>query len=261
MDTFFATSLDGTRIAYDCSGAGPAIILLHGGGSYRQEWHTAGYVQRLQSNFTVITLDLRGHGESDLPTDPADYTIDKQMQDIFAVADACGAKHFVLWGMSHGGKLGRHLAVQSDRVDKIILMGVRLGPGISSRLRQEILDFCAHWTPILQAQRDSTLDFESLSQNDQEFLQHFKVATMLGWGPAMLDLPSVEPADFHCPVLWLVGSEDEEALESVREYEAKLEGSPVQVQILAGLNHEQVFDEIDTVFPVMLAFTQSKTVR
>ena len=257
MNTLFVTSPDGTRIAYDCCGTGPAIILLHGGGGHRQEWHQAGYVQRLQNDFTVVTLDLRGHGESDLPTDPADYAIDKQMQDILAVADACGAEHFALWGMSHGGKLGRHLATQSERVKKIILMGVRLGTGISSRLRQEILDFCTRWTPILQAQRDGTLDFASLSQNDREFLQNFKVAAMLGWGPAMLDLPSVDPADFRCPVLWLVGSEDEEALASVREYETALEGSQVQVHIVTGLDHGQVFDEIETVFPVMLAFTQS----
>jgi pimeloyl-ACP methyl ester carboxylesterase len=77
MNTLFTTSLDDTRIAYDRSGAGPALVLLHGGGSRRQEWHDAGYVQRLRDNFTVITLDLRGHGDSDLPTELADYTIDK----------------------------------------------------------------------------------------------------------------------------------------------------------------------------------------
>jgi hypothetical protein len=42
---------------------------------------------------------------------------------------------------------------------------------------------------------------------------------------------------------------------SVRQYEEALKGSRVQVTILEGLNHEQVFDEMDRVLPLMLAFT------
>ncbi len=122
MNTFLTTSLDGTQIAYDHIGTGPALILLHGGGSSRQDWHDEGYVKHLQENFTVITLDLRGHGESDLPTGPADYAIDKMMQDILAVADVCGVERFTIWGFSFGGRIGRYLAAQSGRVDKIILM-------------------------------------------------------------------------------------------------------------------------------------------
>ena len=48
MDTYYAVSADGKQVAYDLSGAGPALILLHGGGGRRQEWHEAGYVTRLR---------------------------------------------------------------------------------------------------------------------------------------------------------------------------------------------------------------------
>ena len=50
MDTRFATSPDGTRIAYDGTGTGPAIVLLHGGGGTRHDWHEAGYVERLRDD-------------------------------------------------------------------------------------------------------------------------------------------------------------------------------------------------------------------
>ena len=65
-ETSFASSPDGTQIAYDCRGAGQAILLLHGGGVTRQEWHERGYVRRLQDRFAVVTLDLRGHGNRQL---------------------------------------------------------------------------------------------------------------------------------------------------------------------------------------------------
>lgn len=257
MDTLFANSPDGIRVAYDCSGTGPAIVLLHGGGGSRQEWQEAGYVRRLQDNYTIIAVDLRGHGESGLPTDPADYTTAKMKQDILAVADACGVKQFVIWGMSYGGKVGRYLAVQSERVAKLVLMGTPLGLGVTGERRQEAVDFCEHWLPIVQAQRDGVLDLNSLSQGDQDFLKGFNVPAMLGWVRAMLDWGAIEPADFRCPTLWLVGSEDRHAMASVKEYEETLKGSRVQVSIVEGLSHEQVFDEIDRVLPIMLAFTKA----
>jgi pimeloyl-ACP methyl ester carboxylesterase len=260
MDTLFADSLDGKRVAYSCSGTGPAIVLLHGGGGSRQEWREAGYVRRLQDNYTVITLDLRGHGDSSLPTDPADYTIDKMKQDILAVVDACGVRQFAIWGMSYGGKVGRYLAVQSERVTKLVLIGTPLGPGVTGERRQQAVDFCEHWMPIFQAQREGSLNPQRLSQEDREFLKGFDVPVMLGWVRAMLEWGTVEPTDFRCPTLWLIGSEDRYAMASVKEYEEALKGSTVQIRIMEGLTHEQVFDEMDRVLPIMLAFTRAQEI-
>ena len=255
MNTLFAVSSDGTQIAYDRLGKDPAVLLLHGGGGSRREWQDAGYVSRLQQAFSVVTLDLRGHGESGMPTSPSDYTPDKMVQDILAVADACSIEHFTVWGMSYGGNVSRYLAVQSDRVTRLILMGTKLGLGVSGQLRQDAVEFCAHWPQVLQAQCDGVLDFASLSQYDQDMLSNFNIPVMLGWVRAMLDWPIVEPADFRCPVLWLFGVEDRQAVASFEEYQSALEGSTVQVHVFEGLNHEQVFDEVETVFPHMLDFT------
>lgn len=257
MTALFADSPDGVRIAYDRVGTGPAILLLHGGGSSREVWHEFGYVDRLREGFTVITLDLRGHGESHLPTDPADYTTDEMGRDVLAVADACGIERFIIWGMSYGGKVGRYLAAQSERVAKIVFMGTPFGPAVPAEMRQEIEAFCAHWPPIIQAQSDGTLDLDSLSEDDREFLSSFNVPVMMAWGRAMLEWPSIEPAEVRCPALWLVGSEDQPAMDSAREYEGSLKGSSVQLYIADGLDHQQALIEIDRVFATMLAFTQS----
>lgn len=257
METQFALSPDGTRVAYERHGSGPAIVLLHGGGGSRQEWHDAGYVDRLRDEYTVILIDLRGHGESGLPTEPADYTTEKMGQDILAVADASGLEKFNLWGMSFGGQVGRYLAVQSERVAKLVLMGTPLGAGVSGERRKEALDFCAYWSLIQQSQKEGILDPGALSPKDQEFLKDFNVPAMLGWVGAMLDWPVVKPGDFHCPTLWLVGSEDPHAMASLKEYEQELRRSRVQVKILGGLTHEQVFDEIERVMPILLAFSKA----
>lgn len=255
--TLYTQSADGSHVAYDQTGQGPAVILIHGGGGSRLDWHEAGYVERLEPDFTVITIDLRGHGQSALPVDPAAYSAEKMGLDILAVADACGCAEFFLWSMSFGAKISRYLAIQSDRVSKLVMMGAQLGPGVSGQLRQDALDFCDHWPPLLQAQRNGTLDLAALSENDREMLRAFNIPVMLAWVTAMLQWPAVEPADFRCPTLWLSGSEDVHALESIREYTDAIRDTCVEVQIVPGLDHNQLFDEVDRVFPIMRAFTKA----
>ena len=201
-------------------------------------------------------MDLRGHGESDHPTDPSAYTPDKMGQDILAVADASEIEQFALWGMSYGGKVGRYLAVHSERIASLILMGTPLGPGVSGARRQQALDFLAHWSPILHAQRTGALELDALAPEDRDTLDRLHIPPMLGWVRAMLDWPSIEPEHFRCPTLWLIGSEDQHAMESLREYRSVLHRSRVNVHIVQGLDHDQVFDEIDQVLPAMLAFAQ-----
>jgi pimeloyl-ACP methyl ester carboxylesterase len=75
----------------------------------------------------------------------------------------------------------------------------------------------------------------------------------------MLDWPRVETVDFRCPTLWLVGSEDRHAVASAKEFESSIPHSMVQVQIIEGLDHNQLFDEIERVFPTILTFTQFRT--
>lgn len=204
-----------------------------------------------------LGLPLRGNGESDKPTAPAAYTTDKMEEDILAVADACGAERFVMWAMSLGGKISRYLAARSERVEKYVLIGTPLGPGVVGDQRQMAVDFLAHWTPIMQAQSEGTLHPETLSLQDRDLMQRLDVPSMLGWVRAMLDWPSVEPAYFRCPTLWLMGSENRHAIDSLHTYEQAIEGSLVQVQVVEGLNHDTAFDEIGRVYPIILAFTRS----
>jgi pimeloyl-ACP methyl ester carboxylesterase len=258
LNTEFASSLDGTRIAFDVTGQGPVIMLLHGGGHNRQKWHEIGYIERLHKDFKIITIDIRGNGESDKPIDSTFYTTAKMCQDLLAVADACGANRFAIWGFSYGANIGRYLAAQSDRVSKIILIGIPFGLGASGDFRRSIEDFRSHWTPIVESQHNGTLNLESLSDDDRSYLQGTNVPVTLAWLSAMLDWRAIEPADIRCSTLCLVGSQNEIAMASLKEYEESLKASNVQVHVIEGLNHLQEFTEIDQVLPVMLAFTKSQ---
>lgn len=254
MKTSFVASTNGTRIAYDVTGQGVAIILLHGGWHTRKNWHGAGYVKRLKDQFKIIAIDIRGNGESDKPTNPAAYTTDKMCQDILTVADACNVEQFAIWGFSYGANIGRYVASQSERVERFIMMGIPFGLGAQGDFRRSIEEFRDHWSPILEAKRNGTLDVTSLATEDQRSLNETNIAVDVAWLSAMLDWGAIEPADLRCPTLWLVGSKNESTMASVREYEEKLKDSKVRVAVLDGLTHFEEFAKIDQSLPLMLAF-------
>jgi len=257
MKTLFAVSTDGTRIAYDISGAGEPIVLLHGGLHTRQHWHNAGYVERLKNDFKVIAIDIRGNGESDKHLDPAYYTTKKHCEDILAVAAECGLERFTVWGYSYGANIGRYLAAKSDLVDKFVLLGYSFGPGASGTFRQFIPDFCDRWVPILKAQADKTLDVQTLSGKDQAFLKSGEVPVILAWLIPILDWAPVEPADLLCPTLWLAGSKNDDVMANMKEYEANIEATNVKMQIMDGLDHWHEFTEIDRVLSFVVPFIKS----
>ena len=255
-NTLYARSPDGTQIAFDVTGLGPTIILLHGGAGARKGWHDVGYVDGAKDSFRVIAMDIRGHGESDKPIDQISYTTEKLVQDILAVADYCGAKTFVLWGFSYGGNISRYLAAKSDRVAGSIIMGIPFGPGASDEFRTYIEDMEDHWRPILQAQKDNILDWDTLSNEEQVVLKEHNPSLTLAWLSAILEWTTVLPSDLHSPVLWLIGSENKGAMASLGEYQESLPNT-VQVHVIEGLTHEQEFTEIDKVLPALLEFTHA----
>src|SRR5215212_1912245 len=96
------TSKDGTRIAFDQSGQGPALILVAGAIQYRA--FGQGLVQLaalLAPHFTVLNYDRRGRGESG---DTPPFAVAREIEDIDALIDAVGGTAFV-FGLSSGAAL------------------------------------------------------------------------------------------------------------------------------------------------------------
>ncbi len=96
------TSKDGTQIAYDKQGAGPALILVDGALGHRAlAFSTPRLVELLAPHFTVYTYDRRGRGDS---TNSKPFAVEREVEDIDALIDAAGGSAF-LYGISSGGCL------------------------------------------------------------------------------------------------------------------------------------------------------------
>jgi pimeloyl-ACP methyl ester carboxylesterase len=250
MTKLFSTSPDGTRIAYDVTGHGPALMLLHGAGKTRRDWHTAGYVERLKNDYSVITVDLRGTGDSDHPLEMADYAIEKLCADANAVADACGAQHFSMWGYSLGGNIARYLGAWSDRVKAMAVIGVPLG--YDPAFDQYVHQFVHKWEPVARTGDASTSGGKKKSRIKGQ------IPVWLACFQAMQSWPRIEPADIACPTMLIVGTRNKSAMEWVEANREALDNTNINLQIVTGLNHSQEFSEIKRVFPAVSSFLQDQ---
>src|SRR5215471_3670463 len=93
----FINSKDGTRIAVDCAGKGPTLLIVHGGTGDRRRWQPL--LPLFAAHFNVCAMDRRGHGESEAG---ADYSLHKEFEDVAAVVNSLPEPVFVL-GHSIGG--------------------------------------------------------------------------------------------------------------------------------------------------------------
>lgn len=111
------TSKDGTQIAYDKTGKGPALILVCGGFAYRQNGNTQELAKLLANHFTVYDYDRRGRGESG---DNPPYHVDREIEDLQAIAEATGETPFVC-AFSSGCGLVLQAVHQGQKFKKIAL--------------------------------------------------------------------------------------------------------------------------------------------
>jgi pimeloyl-ACP methyl ester carboxylesterase len=107
-------SADGTAIAYDQAGHGPALIIVDGAMSTRSGGRKPQLVDLLAARFTVLTYDRRGRGDSG---DTQPYAVEREIEDIEALLDHTGPSAY-LYGHSSGGCLALDTAL-------------RLGPKVS----------------------------------------------------------------------------------------------------------------------------------
>jgi pimeloyl-ACP methyl ester carboxylesterase len=135
----------GARLAYDVTGEGPAVVLVHGFGLDMRMWDPQ--VRQLAARFTVVRFDCRGFGASG-PFDPAvAYT---HAGDVIALLDHLAIERAALVGLSFGGRVVLETALAApDRVTGVALLdavlhGVQWDPESGAALDETYRQAQAH---------------------------------------------------------------------------------------------------------------------
>lgn len=114
--TTHVTSADGTEIAYEVTGTGPALVLVDGAMCQRAMGPARGLAAALADDFTVHAYDRRGRGGSGPGSSP--YEVDREVEDLRAVIDAAGGSAH-LFGASSGAVLALEAARRGAPVERL----------------------------------------------------------------------------------------------------------------------------------------------
>ncbi len=110
------TSADGTTIAYDQRGSGPAVVLVDGALCSRAQGPMPELAEVLAAEFTVYNYDRRGRGDSG---DATQYDVEREIEDLAAVIEAAGGSAYV-YGTSSGAALTLRAAAAGVPITKLV---------------------------------------------------------------------------------------------------------------------------------------------
>jgi pimeloyl-ACP methyl ester carboxylesterase len=93
--------LNGIEIEYQDGGHGSPVLLGHGYSATGRMWD--GQRAALGDRYRIISWDMRGHGQTESPSDPAQYSAALTVADMRALLQHCGVERAVVGGLSLGG--------------------------------------------------------------------------------------------------------------------------------------------------------------
>lgn len=230
---------DGVRIRFVDHGKGDPIVLIHGLLGSLDDWRTTTTVaQDLARDHRVIAIDLRGHGQSDKPRDPAAYGV-RLTEDVLRLLDHLKIDRAHIVGYSFGGAVTAKLLVtHPERFATAILGGssarqrgtaedVKAAEGQAAGflsdppLREAIVRMAPAGEPLSETQiRERSRQI--IGTNDPQALAAFVR------GGVSLAVSEAELRAVRVPVLAIVGSNDP-ALRGVNELKALMPAMSVRV--------------------------------
>ncbi len=241
---------DGVSIYYEAHGAGPALLLSHGYGATCRMWD--GQVAAFADRYRMILWDMRGHGQSGDPSDPALYSAGLTVGDMSAVLDACGVGRAIIGGLSLGGvmSLAFHLA-HPARVRALLLCDT--GPGFRNPEARR------QWNARAEA-RARDLEAKGLADAhggaETRLGRHRSARGLAGAARGMLaqhDSSLIDSLpDIAVPTLVLVGSDDRNFLAASEYMAGKIPGA--QKIVIPDAGHAANLDRPDAFNRAVEAF-------
>lgn len=202
---FFVAS-DGTRLAYRLLGQGRPVLMLHGLFSNGTvNWIKFGHAQALvDAGFQAIVADLRMHGDSDAPHDPAAYPDDILARDAFELVEHLGLNDFDLVGFSLGSRTSVRAVLAGLTPRRLVLGGMGL-------------EGLAGWTRRSAFFQRAIAEFECAKRGDDtwmtiQFMKTMKVDRIAAAHllHTFTDTPPEALAAIAMPTLLVCGDQDQD---------------------------------------------------
>jgi pimeloyl-ACP methyl ester carboxylesterase len=235
-------TLNGITIEYQDGGQGSPVLLGHGYSATGRMWD--GQRAALGDRYRIISWDMRGHGQTESPSDPARYSAALTVADMRALLQHCGIERAVVGGLSLGGyvSLAFYLA-HSEMVRALVICDS--GPGYRNAEARAAWNARAY-------ERAAELEAKGLdalagrSREMREAMGHHASAQGLAHaargmlaqeGSAVID----GLATIKVPTLIIVGDQDQPFLAPCEYIAKKIPGA--RLEVIAGAGHASNLDQ------------------
>lgn len=245
--------LNGIRIRYDIAGDGPPVLLSHGYSATGRMW--TAQQRALADRYRVISWDMRGHGATECPEDPALYSADLTVADMRELLHHAGVERAVIGGLSLGGYVSLAFAVAHPAMVRALVIADS-GPGYRNpgaraewnrRAHDRAADLEARGLEVL-AGRSREMQ-EAMGEHRSAKGLALAARGMLAQDDARVidGLPAI-----RVPTLVIVGDRDEPFLAPSRYMASKIPGARLEVVKDAG--HASNLDQPETFTRVLRDF-------
>lgn len=198
---------EGLTLAYEVYGEGPPVVAVHGFGSSGDvNWVATGWVEALTgAGYQVITLDNRGHGQSEKVYDPALYGAPDMARDVVNLIDHLGLGKVALIGYSMGARISAFVCLQNPEKVACAIFG-----GLGANMPTPTLD-SDEIIAALEAEALSDVTHKT-GRQFRIFADHTKsdrkaLAACMAGSRTRIAIDNLKT--IAVPVLVAVGSEDE----------------------------------------------------
>ena len=256
------TRINGIIIAYSDRGTGLPIVFLHAFPLNRTMW--AQQEEALSLRFRIITVDLRGHGESDAPL--WRYTLEQSAEDVNALLDQLSIQQAIFVGLSMGGYiLFAFYRKYAARVKGLVLAGTRAqadtAEGKDGRFQMAQTAYKKGPTAIADIMIPKLLSpatiqtRTALVQQVRAMIENNQISGIAGDLMAMAERPNSIPllSQITCPTQIIVGELDQATPPS----DAKLMADQIpnaRLAIIPGAAHLTNLEQPEAFNQIILAF-------
>ncbi len=234
----------GVGIHYEVEGQGPPLVLQHGFAGSIDNWRQPAYVDSLSSDYRLILIDARGHGDSGKPHQAEAYRIELTASDVTAVLDDLGVESTHYLGYSMGGDVGFGLAKHSpERLSSLIVVGSQPYGG----------DPPEAWIPILRQGARTWVEtvvppkyrpwFSPARMDPEAMIAWLSLREHAGLADGL--------STSRVPTLLIVGEEDDARAGATRCAEEMADATLV---VIPGADHLESIARTDRVLPRVKAF-------
>lgn len=254
--------LNGIDLYYEINGQGPPLLFIHGLGSSSKDWQEQ--TSFFANNYKVITVDVRGHGQSDKPEGP--YSIQLFAEDIAVFIQALDVAPVHMVGISMGGMIAFQLAVSRPELIQSMTI-VNSGPemfahSFKDRIQvfQRLILFrlfsmekigeviSRKLFPKDNQHELRSMMIERWATNDKRaYMASFKA--IVGWS-VKEHIESI-----HCPTLAIAADEDYTPIATKEAYVSKMPNA--QLVIIKDSRHATPLDQTEEFNKILAAFISS----